>query len=84
MKPLTTVPFDDPKWRSYLTNSTKEETLVKRATHRAICKSVNVVMLERYRVADLLARIEREAAEGLERLEQEERDNAPVIIKRSA
>ena len=83
MKPLITVPFDDPKWRSYMTDSTKDETLVKRANHRTFCKSVNVVLLERYRVADEIRRTELAETVELARLEQEERDNADPI-KRTA
>ncbi len=75
------ITFDDPEWRSPLTGSTKVEILVMRATFRTTVTYVNVVMIERYRVADIIRKQELADEAKLVRLEQEERDNAEPITR---
>ena len=49
------IDFDDPKWRSPLTGSTKAVILEKRRMHRVNCARVNVqiraIYAERERIA---------------------------------
>ncbi len=78
------VDFNDPAWRSPATGSTKSEILAMRAVHRNICKRVNIVLVARYRVDFEIRKMELADAAELERLEQEERDNAEPLRKRTA
>lgn len=77
-----TVPFDDPKWRSPLTGSTKAEVLVMRDNFRSMVARVQTVNIERNRLASEEYFAEKAALAELARLEQEERDAAAPIKSR--
>ncbi len=81
---LTTLAFDDPDWRSPVTGSTASEIMIKRKAFREIVRRVNVVMVERYRIAAEEHRIKLADEAEIARLEQEERDNAQPIKRRSS